>query len=181
MNFYTNVSFSRLFTLNNRHIFCEVNQFHTNLCQYAQNSRVFIVLVTLECEFNFLNFTRWGEATPSPSNPPSSRSAHSSQLTSLLASLNCCRYTRFLIRDCLSSSKVSLSMAMETSLSWDLTQKSLFLFTSCSKIWSFRTDRNWGLRQNKELENRDIYCFKKKVLNLEQCQKISFTMYEDAL
>lgn len=105
------------------------------------------VLITLECEYNsFEYYEVGGEATPFPSNPPSSRSAHASQLTSLLASLNCCRYTRFLIRDCLSSSNVFLSMAMETSLSWDLTQKSLFLFTSCSKIWSFRTDRNWGLR-----------------------------------
>lgn len=106
------------------------------------------VLITLECEFIFFEYYKVGGGEPplSPSNPPSSRSAHSSQLTSLLASLNCCRYTRFLIRDCLSSSNVFLSMAMDTSLSWDLTQKSLFLFTSCSKIWSFRTDRNWGLR-----------------------------------
>lgn len=156
------------FTLNNRHIFCEINKCHTNLFQLARIQNLFSsqgvvvkanVLITLERESNFFEFYEVGEATPSPSNPPSSRSAHSSQLTSLLASLNCCRYTRFLIRDCLSSSNVFLSMAMETSLSWDLTQKSLFLFTSCSKIWSFRTDRNWGLRQNKELENRDIYCF----------------------
>lgn len=103
---------------------------------------------SIECEFNFFEFYEVGGSHPFPFRTlhPSSRSAHASQLTSLLASLNCCRYTRFLIRDCLSSSNVFLSMAMETSLSWDLTQKSLFLFTSCSKIWSFRTDRNWGLR-----------------------------------